>query len=128
VPAVRWLVQKLTKESKTTAKVSINGVKRKLSSESEVIVFRIIQEALNNVQRHSGATEVIIDLLYAPDYLRVIVKDNGIGFYISKTQNNLVTERMGIMGIRQRVNSLNGSINITSQVGIGTSLSFRVPC
>jgi len=128
VPAVRWLAEKLAREDKITAKVSMTGVEKKLSSESEVIVFRIIQEALNNVQRHSKATEVMINLLYAPDSLEVVVKDDGLGFHINKTKDSLVTERMGITGMRQRVDSLNGSMNITSQVGTGTILSFKIPC
>ena len=128
MPAVRWIAEKLTKESKIVTEISMDGVVRKLSPENEVTIFRVIQEALNNIQRHSNATKAMINLSYMPDSLKVIIKDNGKGFYFNENffYNNQMGQ-IGLMGINQRIKLLNGNVEMTSQIDKGTSLTFSIP-
>lgn len=128
VPAVRWLTEKVAGESEIKTKLFVDGGIRKLSSETELIIFRIIQEALNNVQRHSNATEARLRLIYDPQIFKIVIEDNGVGFYLGRTGSYITRKtRLGIMGMKQRVQSLGGNFEITSKPGKGTRISINIP-
>ena len=127
VPALRWLADSLYQENKITTKVIINGIERKLTSETEVTIFRIVQEALSNIKYHSQATEVVITLMFTDNSLKVMVEDNGRGFPLNKTVPEFTRKgRLGIIGMRQRAKSLNGIFNISSKPGHGTMVSVEI--
>jgi len=126
VPAVRWLAEKVRKESGIETRVLISGKVRSLTPETELTIFRIVQEALNNVQRHSKATEAKIRLIYSSEF-KVAVEDNGTGFPVSGAGSYLAKKNcLGLMGMRQRARSINGNLEISSQVGKGTLVSISV--
>ena len=128
VPAARWLTERVAAESEIKTKFVNEGTTRKLSSETELIIFRIIQEALNNVQRHSNATEAGLKLVYEPRIIKIIIKDNGVGFYLSRTSSRITKKaRLGIMGMKQRVQSLGGDFEIASRLGKGTRIAITIP-
>ena len=128
VPAVRWLTEKVAGESEIKTKLFIEGGIRKLSSETELIIFRIIQEALNNVQRHSEATEARFRLIYDLQIFKIVIEDNGVGFHLGRTGSNIAKKtRLGIMGMKQRVQSLGGYFEITSKPRKGTRISISIP-
>jgi two-component system sensor histidine kinase DegS len=128
VPAVRWLTEKVAGESEIKTKLSVDGGIRKLSSETELMIFRIIQEALNNVQRHSNATEAMLNLIYDLQVFKIIIEDNGVGFYLGRTSSSTTKKtRLGIMGMKQRVQSLGGDFEINSNPGKGTRISISIP-
>ena len=128
VPAVRWLIEKVAGESEIKTKLFVEGRVRKLSSETELIIFRIIQEALNNVQRHSNATEAVLRLVYNPRIFKIVIKDNGVGFYLGRASSRITKKtRLGIMGMKQRVQSLDGDFEINSKLGKGTGISINIP-
>ena len=129
VPALRWLASRLDQSSEISAKLAINGTQRKISPEIEVTIFRIVQEALNNVKRHSEATEAIITLTFTPESVKATVRDNGKGFLPSRraTHNLVVEGRLGLTGMRQRAKSLNGTFDVSSQHGKGTLVSVEIP-
>ncbi len=125
VSAVRWLVDRMNRESEINTKVSVIGRQRKLHSETEATLFRIVQEALNNVRRHSKATESVIILEFKPESIRLIIEDNGKGFDKKATLNDLVTRnQLGILSIEQRTKSINGVFTIQSRFGKGTSITI----
>ena len=114
------------KEGRINTKV-VDGVERKLSSETEVTVFRIVQEALSNVRHHSGATEAVVMLKFAPESLKMTIQDNGKGFLFSKMNGNLIAQgRLGIIGMQERTRFLNGTFNVSSQPGQGTLVSVDI--
>jgi len=128
VPAVRWLTEKVAGESEIKTKLSVDGGIRKLSPETELIIFRIIQEALNNVQRHSNATEARLKLLYDPQIFKIVIEDNGVGFHLGRKSSSIAKKtRLGIMGMKQRVQSLGGDFEINSNPGKGTCISINIP-
>ncbi|MBX7167627.1 MAG: PAS domain-containing protein [Pirellulales bacterium] len=86
-------------------------------------LFRMVQECLNNVARHSEATEAWVELRHAAGQLQLIVRDNGIGFDPLQVRG----QRFGLMGIRERAQMLGGSAQITSQPGSGTRLVVQLP-
>lgn len=86
-------------------------------------LFRIVQEALSNTLRHSRAEKVEIRLQHRQDYIRLYIRDNGIGFDMSVKKH----ASYGIMSMQERVNEIGGSIHIVSAPGKGTRIEIRVP-
>ncbi|MFC1911961.1 sensor histidine kinase [Chloroflexota bacterium] len=109
------------------SRLALKGTERSLGSEQEVIVFRIVQEALNNVRRHSQATKVLVTIEFLSESIKIDVKDDGKGFILNKTVVNLAADgKLGIMGMQQRAKLLNGVIDIQSQCGKGTLVSIEI--
>ena len=128
LPALEWLVTDLEKEHGIPAKIGISGKRYRLSPEKELIVFRIVQEALSNVRRHSRATEVETFIDFGEDALTVITSDNGAGFSIPDRAGDLVASgRLGIVGMRERARLVGGTLIAQSEVGKGTTVTLRVP-
>ncbi len=95
-----------------------------LERSAELAVFRIIQEALNNVAKHAGASRVSVVLDLAPDGLVVEVRDNGVGF---ATPGGGQRGHYGLAGMRERAASLGGELVVKSVPGVGTTVSLEVP-
>jgi ligand-binding sensor domain-containing protein/signal transduction histidine kinase len=95
---------------------------RQLSLETEQAIYRIIQEALANIARHSQARRVDVSLIYDTDCINVIIADNGCGFDV-----NQKVRGMGLRSIRERVGSIRGSLQIESEPGQGTRLLIQFP-
>jgi two-component system sensor histidine kinase DegS len=129
VPALRWLVDNVSKESGINTRILINGAKRKLSPKVEVAIFRICQEALNNIKRHSKATGAVITLEFIPGYLKVAIEDDGQGFCPPRKLALLAAGgKLGLIGMQQRIDFLGGTFQIHSRLGKGTSLLLEVKC
>ena len=103
----------------------------KIESVVEVAVFRIIQEALNNIKKHSKADRVVINLAIKDNMMIGTIADNGIGFNtdeVEKSRPNTPQDGgLGIMGMRQRAELLKGKLNITSEVGKNTVINLQIP-
>jgi two-component system sensor histidine kinase NreB len=88
-----------------------------------ITLYRVLQEALTNISRHSKAETVWVDLFIEDDRLCLMVQDNGIGFNIETEQKNGI----GILSIRERLALVGGQLDLRSRVGHGTILSAYVP-
>ncbi len=96
-----------------------------LGSETEIIaiaIYRLVQEALTNVTRHSSATQAYLSLNVQDPWLEVSVSDNGIGFDVGETSSGF-----GLIGMQERIHGVGGTFNVTSSPGQGTCVSARVP-
>ena len=125
ISAVRWLVSRLGKDSDIAMKVTVKGERRDLNAEVEATLFRIIQEALNNVKRHSEATEAAVLIEFKPDTITINVKDNGKGFEKDNLDNyNEDKSKLGIQSMEHRAKSLNSNLIIRSAPGKGTSVKL----
>jgi signal transduction histidine kinase len=93
------------------------GMEARLSKSQEIIVYRIIQELLNNIVKHSAATQAFIQVIRRNDLLNIVVEDNGKGFDSSSLEKN---KGAGWVNIRSRVEYLKGQLDITSKPGKGT--------
>lgn len=128
VPSLRWLANHLQQDSEISVKFMVNGSQRKLSSETQVTIFRIVQEALNNVKSHSNASKVMLSLTSTPESIKVIVQDDGKGFRVNRKGRMLTTEHeSGLIGMQQRAESLNGTFSIDSHLDKGTTICFEIP-
>lgn len=128
VPAIRGLVTALEQEEGIEARLEVSGPPRRLESEVELTVFRIAQEALNNVRRHAGASSVAVKLAFLPKCIRMRVRDNGKGFQVPGSIAELAgSGKLGLIGMHERARILGGVLRIESQVGQGTEVLLEVP-
>jgi signal transduction histidine kinase len=97
-----------------------------LSAEGESAIYRIMQEALHNVAKHSQAKTASVVLQQSPDHLSLIVEDDGVGFDTERAPG-YGDKRIGLAGMRERAALLGGSVAIESQPGRGTTVIARMP-
>lgn len=90
-------------------------------------LYRIVQEAFTNVARHAKATEVNVTIQHELKALRCSIKDNGIGFDVSSLSVRIGERGLGMIGIRERLNSVGGSLSLVSTLGQGTELVIAIP-
>lgn len=110
-------------------KVQSNEEKNIILPVIKLTLFRIIQEACNNVIKHANATLINIDIYYEEHRVKVIIKDNGSGFHIDKSQP-ATTEQSSSFGLsimRERTSLLSGTLDIQSESGKGTIITVIVP-
>ena len=98
----------------------------KLSSSEDLIIFRFVQEALNNIIRHAESTEVIVNVIYDKNTICIKVQDNGKGFTCPDNLGELTANgKLGIMGMVEKASFLGGKFNLDTQPGKGTTVSFE---
>jgi len=124
--ALHGLVTKVGGSSGVQCTADITPVDRLFSSEAETNLFRIVQEALNNVLKHSGATEARIEVTRDDRNVRLSITDNGHGFDPAATQKD-AGGGMGLSGIAERGRILKGHLSIDSAPGKGTALTMVIP-
>lgn len=127
VPAVRGYINGFQEKTGLAVQVRIGGQERRLVVTLEVAIFRLLQEALNNVAKHARAETVSVHMEYLPDQVRVVVEDDGRGFDASATLENQQGEHFGLVGMRERLVLLRGNLDVNSAPGRGTKLTFTIP-
>jgi len=122
IPALRFLAEAADRRHGT--KVTLTPTLRhRLPATIETTVYRLIQEAMTNVNRHSGATRVDIELVEQHGVLRCSVADNGMG--LRSTASSCVG--LGLVGIRERLEALKGTLSVHSRPGQGMELVAVIP-
>ncbi|MBS1782589.1 MAG: sensor histidine kinase [Bacteroidetes bacterium] len=101
-----------------------DGFSAQLEKDTEILLYRIIQECVNNVVKHAKASRLDISLIQENQSLTITIEDNGKGFDLSNKEN---FEGIGIRGIISRINYLNGEIEFDSKPGKGTVVSIFIP-
>jgi signal transduction histidine kinase len=124
---LEWFVDQFSRQ--TSIQVHYKG---KLSDgfflpEDAIHLYRIVQEALNNVARHSGAKEAWVTVEEQAGSLSLEIRDNGAGFAMDPENNRVAGQGIGLMGMRERAEHLKGSFSIRSSPQRGTVVSVRVP-
>ncbi len=125
VPALRSYVRSRLEAEKIQTRVRFIGLEGRLPSQVEITLFRVIQEAVTNIVRHSGASMVNIEVVARKSVVTAAIEDNGKGFDVEATLES--PESWGLRGIRERVAVLGGELSIKSGAGQGTRLQFRIP-
>ncbi|OPY55950.1 MAG: Signal transduction histidine-protein kinase/phosphatase DegS [Pelotomaculum sp. PtaU1.Bin035] len=103
------------------------GRQRRLDTTTEVAIFRIIQEAVNNIKKHAKAKNAVVKMELLPQKMTVYIKDDGIGFDLDKIMADKARDGYGLIGIRERVQLLKGELNVVTVPGRGTSICISVP-
>jgi signal transduction histidine kinase len=127
--ALRWYVGKLQERYPLKIKVDISGYEQPIDEAAKIATFRIIQEALNNVTKHSEAKNVRIDLDFEEQQIRVRVLDDGRGFDLDRVKILQSSSRpsLGLAGMQERAALLGGSVSIQSRPGQGTLIEALIP-
>jgi signal transduction histidine kinase len=98
------------------------GLNERLDANTESMVYRVVQECINNVIKHSGANQLDLSLINDNDGLSITIEDNGRGFDASQQ-----SEGIGLKNIRSRVAYLKGEVEWDSRPGHGTAVTIFVP-
>ncbi|HEX5652814.1 MAG TPA: histidine kinase [Chitinophagaceae bacterium] len=121
--AIHEFVEKLDNKS-LQVQVYTEGLEERLDSNTELVLYRVLQECVNNTLKHAGATTLDISVIKDKEGIHATIEDNGKGFDV---QDPLKQEGMGLKNIRTRIEYLKGSVEIDSTPGKGTVVVLHVP-
>ncbi|MBA7691444.1 Signal transduction histidine-protein kinase/phosphatase DegS [subsurface metagenome] len=127
VPALEILTEELNKENRVKTSLEVAGSERRLMPETELALFRIAQEALRNVRRHSRATQAAIRLKFTRSKVKLTVSDDGRGFELPGMLSDFAAEgKLGLIGMQERARLLGGKLLVRSGLGRGTTVVVEV--
>jgi signal transduction histidine kinase len=121
VPALVWLAREMSRNESIQIQVDAAEIPDDLPEEQRTCVYRVVQEALRNASRHSGATHATVRVQKLDGSLHVSVEDDGHGF------NPMVETGLGILGMEERIIRLGGRLHVTSSSNAGTTIRFELP-
>jgi len=124
IAAMEWQSEEFEKRSEIKSIFSSNVSQLKINTDVATAVFRIFQESLTNVLRHSQATEVISFFRLENNIITLFIEDNGIGFKENEIKNK---KTLGLLGMKERIQLINGKYEINGNSGKGTSVIITVP-
>ena len=128
LPTLRWYVGRYARRVCLEVELEAIYLEERLPREMETVLYRVVQEALTNIAKHAQANRVRIRLEGKDSTVSVLIEDNGRGFDTDEVAARERSERgAGLLGMRERVSSLGGSLSIRSRPGQGTQLSVEVP-
>lgn len=128
VPAAMWVAQEHLQRRGVETSLEVNGRQRRLPEPVETVAFRVIQEAVQNIQRHAQATSAHLALTFGQDALEILILDDGRGFDPDEVQVHPgQTRGLGLLGMRERLALVHGTLTITSGPGRGTMVKARIP-
>lgn len=128
VPALQFLAEQFQKRNELRVQVLTRGVEGRLDSAIEIGLYRIAQEALNNIAKHAEAHEVNVQLIGDAGAIRLLIDDDGKGFQASRIEVGTHQRRgMGLVSMRERAASFNGVFVLDSRPGRGTEIIVEIP-
>jgi len=124
---LEWFIEQFSRQTGIDVHFQREMLDGFFPGEDAIHLYRIVQEALNNVARHSKAQEAWVILKEAPGELTLEIKDQGAGFDMTSEMNRITGEGLGMMGMQERAEHLNGSLTIRSAPQKGTVVRVRLP-
>jgi signal transduction histidine kinase/YHS domain-containing protein len=125
LPAVELLLQR-SREGGPEVSLVVQGDEQRLARQSELALFRIVQEAWSNIRRHAQARRADFTFDYTPDGLAVTIADDGAGF-LPPTDAESPDGHWGLRGMRERAELTGGALTVASRPGQGTSIAVHIP-
>jgi two-component system, NarL family, sensor kinase len=122
--ALQDYCESLSQSQHFTINTEFHGLDKRLSSSIEIVVYRIVQELLNNAIKHSEASTIFVQVIRLEGNLSITVEDNGKGFDIKNTH---LHQQAGLANVRSRVNYLSGKMDLYTEKGKGTSVHIECP-
>jgi two-component system, NarL family, sensor histidine kinase UhpB len=134
VPAIESQVKRFSEQSGIAGELRTRGQPTGLTDDQQIVLYRVVQEALSNVGQHAAASRVALDLVSAEGYVTVRVRDDGRGFDDSSmtdwdggSLNGVGSGRLGLNGMAERARLVGGDLRIVSAPGRGTVVTLRFP-
>jgi len=128
ITALELETEKMKKLNLFQINLCIYGNSVYMDSQKELFIFRIIQEAFNNILKHAKAKNVLLYLNYNQDYMEALIEDDGEGFIFSAyNENDLAKHHSGLKNMRKRAQLIKGNCEILTEPGKGTKIKLSVP-
>jgi len=127
IPALHAYSKSLAERKKLKIQMTAFGGVEALGTAKRTVLFRVAQEALTNVARHAHATQVRMSITEISGAIRMEINDNGKSFHVTKTLAANTNKRLGLLGMKERVEMVGGSLAIESKPGQGTTVRAEIP-
>jgi len=128
LPALEWVTEDLKSTYWIEVDLKVLGNERRLFPEKELLLFRIVQEALRNIAKHAEATKAEVEVKFDANKIAVTISDNGKGFEPPESLGALTpTGKLGLAGMQERVQLLGGKLKLESKPGKGTKIFVEAP-
>jgi signal transduction histidine kinase len=127
VSAFDSMLSRFTERTLILTTLRNNTSLKELNTAQRTCLFRIAEEAFTNIARHSGATNAEIELLTTKTHITMTIQDDGKGFRESAAWKSRAHKRLGLVGMRERAEMMNGVFTIESQLGKGTKITVEIP-
>jgi len=129
IPALKELVRETNSRGILQAELRVAGQVRKLEEENNLVIFRIAQQALNNIWQHSGSSRARIKLTFEEDKVILSVVDRGRGFNVQReTEDAVLRGCLGLIGMQENARLAHARLKIRSRSGLGTVVSLDLDC
>jgi signal transduction histidine kinase/ligand-binding sensor domain-containing protein len=125
--AIEGIVKQASAATKIVFTSEIDAIDNVFAKDSEINFYRIVQECLNNLVKHSQATTARVTVRHAADELQLTICDEGRGFTPGATSSSSEASGFGLIGISERAQLLGGRVAIYSEPGQGTTISVKIP-
>ncbi len=127
VPALQYQIHEFLRRSGIDCEFSADAVDERLPESVKTCVYRVVQEALNNCEKHAGASRVRVTVRQEAECLSVEVEDNGRGFEVVRQGNGSRNPGLGLLGLRERAALVSGVVVVDSAPGRGTRVLLNIP-
>jgi signal transduction histidine kinase len=126
IPALRELVSQLKQQAGVDSELHVNGDERNFSPEDELLIYRVVQEALTNVGKHSKAHKAEVTIDFHDDRTTVAISDDGEGFDVGPDSGFVQLGKIGLAGMEERAHLLDSQLTINSKPGQGTQVVLDI--
>ncbi|MBK6967292.1 MAG: hypothetical protein IPH20_26220 [Bacteroidales bacterium] len=123
IPALEWMIEQFTLRTKIRCRFNLPAILPEFTKTESIVVFRIFQEILTNITRHSRASELDIALSRDSGKVLFVISDNGVGFDTGILKKNA---SLGLLSMRERALSIDAEFSIESAPGEGTTIILRI--
>lgn len=123
IHAIEYEIGQMQKSELFKLDFQIKGESIFLDYNTELVIFRIVQESLNNIIKHAEAGNILIKLDYEESFLNLLIEDNGVGF----NNEELNSKGAGLNNMTKRAMLMDGQFTISSEIGVGTKVSVQIP-
>ena len=127
IPALHTFVKTFSKQTGIHVHLTIYAGVEKLDNVKRTVLFRVTQEALTNVSRHAQASQVAMSIRKLPRAVGVTIQDNGKSFQVERVLHAKANKRLGLLGMRERVEMVGGRLRVESAPGQGTTIRVEIP-
>ena len=126
-PSLKVLTKRISEETGIKGTVDIYGPEERLNKRLELTLYRLTQEALSNIVKHSMAREFNIQIMNNKDIIKLMISDDGVGFDPAHTNHKSTSSGFGLLNMQERIGSYNGKLKIDSSEGNGTLIITEIP-
>ena len=127
IPALHSFVKSFSKQTCIHIRLTVFAEVEKLDNAKRTVLYRVAQEALTNVARHAQASQVEVSIRKLPGAARMEIKDNGKSFEAQRVMHSKRNTRLGLIGMRERLEMVGGSFGVESAPGKGTTIRAQIP-